>query len=161
MSFTTTGAHPPNAAETAVTIRRAVPSDAERLTALAVGLAAYQGKYARILRGWEVTGEYVENNLVYLAESGDLLGYYALITPPELDLLFVADSAQGRGVGRLLVAHMLSTARAHGMTRVRVVSHPDAEGFYRAMGAHWLGTVRPDHRVGWPRPEFEFRPGPA
>ncbi|GED90118.1 hypothetical protein TNCT6_72030 [Streptomyces sp. 6-11-2] len=41
---------------------------------------------------------------------------------------FVADEAQGRGIGRLLVAHMQSEARAAGLDRVKVVSHLPAEG---------------------------------
>lgn len=91
--------------------------------------------------------------------GGQVLGFYSLVlAPPELDLMFVADRAQGRGVGRLLVAHLRSEARAAGLDRVRVVSHPPAEGFYRSVGAVHTGTAPANPPVVvWDRPELEFR----
>jgi GNAT superfamily N-acetyltransferase len=88
--------------------------------------------------------------------GGRILGFYALLlAPPELDLLFVADDVQGRGIGRLLIAHMKATARAAGLDEVRVVSHPPAEGFYRGVGASRTGTVRANPpAVMWDRPEL-------
>lgn len=58
---------------------------------------------------------------------------------------------------------MKSEARAAGLDRVRVVSHPPAEGFYRTVGAHPTGTVSANPpAVAWDRPELEWRPiGPA
>lgn len=95
--------------------------------------------------------------------GGRVLGFYALVlAPPELDLLFVADEAQGRGIGRLLVAHMRSEARAAGLDRVKVVSHRPAEGFYHRAGAVRTGTALANPpAVPWDRPEFEFRIPPA
>ncbi|MFJ1604497.1 GNAT family N-acetyltransferase [Streptomyces sp. NPDC088253] len=62
--------------------------------------------------------------------GGRVLGFYSLVlAPPELDLLFVADEVQGRGIGWLLEAHMQSEARAAGLDRLKVVSHPPAEDF--------------------------------
>ncbi|NUT94489.1 MAG: GNAT family N-acetyltransferase [Saccharothrix sp.] len=120
---------------------------------------AYQGDYASILEGYRVTPEYVERHPVYAAVSDDvLLGFYALILdPPELDIAFVADEAQGRGIGRSLIDHMRAQARAAGLVTVRVVSHPPAERFYLAMGAQRVGTVpaKPP-KVHWERPELLF-----
>jgi GNAT superfamily N-acetyltransferase len=94
--------------------------------------------------------------------GGQVLGFYSLVlAPPELDLLFVADEAQGRGIGRLLVAHMQSEARAAGLDRVRVVSHLPAEDFYHRAGAVRIGTALANPpAVPWDRPEFEFRVSP-
>nr|WP_121230719.1 GNAT family N-acetyltransferase [Saccharothrix variisporea] len=121
--------------------------------------SAYHGDYATILEGYEVTPEYVERHRVYAAvDADDVLGFYALILdPPELDIAFVADEAQGRGIGRLLVDHMRAQARAAGLTKVRVVSHPPAERFYLAVGARRVGTIpaKPP-KVGWERPELLF-----
>ncbi|SPE99489.1 GNAT family N-acetyltransferase [Streptomyces sp. MA5143a] len=84
------------------------------------------------------------------------MGFYALLTeadPPELDLAFVADDTQGKGVGRLLVDHMLGQAREAGLAGVRVTSHPTAEGFCQRMGAERVGTVGPvPPKVTWERP---------
>jgi len=145
---------------TTTTITRARPEDAERLTALMRASSAYRGRYASILEGYRVTARYLARHRVFTAVdgAGRLLGFYALVTdPPELDLAFVADDAQGRGVGRLLVGHMLGEARRAGLGAVRVVSHPPAEEFYRRLGAERTGTVAPSPpRVTWERPELRF-----
>jgi len=93
---------------------------------------------------------------VAVGEEERLLGFYALVlSPPELDLMFVADAVQGLGVGRRLVDHMLTEARDAGLDEIRVVSHPPAEGFYRSVGAKRVGTVRADPpAVMWDRPDM-------
>ncbi|WP_172385927.1 GNAT family N-acetyltransferase [Streptomyces sp. MNP-20] len=142
------------------TIRRAAEQDAEPLTALVQGSRAYQGQYAPMVSGYRVTADYLARHEVFTAvdPAGRLLGFYALVLePPELDLMFVADTAQGSGVGRLLVAHMKERAAAAGLTHVRVVSHPPAEKFYRRLGAERVGTVAPLlPKVTWERPELRF-----
>ncbi|MCP9960175.1 GNAT family N-acetyltransferase [Streptomyces sudanensis] len=141
-------------------VTRAAEQDAELLTALVRGSGAYRGRYASIVSDYRVTADYVRRHRVFTAvePGGRVLGFYALVLdPPELDLMFVADAAQGTGVGRLLVEHMLGQAREAGLTGVRVVSHPPAEGFYRRLGAERVGTVAPaPPKVGWERPELWF-----
>ncbi|MEU0061627.1 GNAT family N-acetyltransferase [Streptomyces sp. NPDC006334] len=150
-----------------ITIRRAVARDAKRLTRLVRGSSAYEGEYAAAVAGYRVGPDYIEAHRAFVAvgadaQGGRVLGFYSLVlSPPELDLLFVADEVQGRGVGRLLVAHMHSEARAAGLDSVKVVSHPPAEGFYHRAGAVRIGTVLANPPVvPWDRPEFEFRVPP-
>ncbi|MFI8090682.1 GNAT family N-acetyltransferase [Streptomyces sp. NPDC086080] len=147
-----------------ITIRRALARDAKRLTRLVRGSGAYEGMYASAVAGYRVGPDYIEAHRAFVAVGGDehggrVLGFYSLVlAPPELDLLFVADDVQGRGVGRLLVAHMRSEARAAGLDRVLVVSHVPAEDFYHRVGAVRTGTVRASPpAVPWDRPAFEFR----
>ncbi|WP_405743465.1 GNAT family N-acetyltransferase [Streptomyces sp. NBC_01525] len=148
----------------AVTIRRAAARDARRLTRLVRNSRAYEGPYASMVAGYRVGPDYIETHRVFVAEEpgqadgagGRVLGFYALVLdPPELDLLFVADEAQGLGIGRRLIAHLREEARRAGLARVRVVSHPPAEGFYRSVGAWSVGVVpaRPP-AVPWDRPEL-------
>ncbi|MGW8062422.1 GNAT family N-acetyltransferase [Streptomyces ziwulingensis] len=146
-----------------ITIRRAGERDARRLTRLVRGSGAYAGEYAAAVAGYRVGPDYIEAHRVFVAVDADehggrVLGFYSLVlAPPELDLLFVADDAQGRGIGRLLVAHMQSEARAAGLDRVKVVSHRPAEGFYHRAGAVRTGTALANPpAVPWDRPEFEF-----
>ncbi|MER8004318.1 GNAT family N-acetyltransferase [Streptomyces sp. NPDC094149] len=147
-----------------VTIRRAVARDAKRLTRLVRGSGAYQGKYAAAVAGYRVGPDYIEAHRTFVAvdadePSGRVLGFYALVLePPELDLLFVADDVQGRGIGRQLVDHMRTEARAAGIDRLKVVSHLPAEDFYHRVGAVRTGTALANPpAVPWDRPEFEFR----
>ncbi len=120
--------------------------------------------YAAAVAGYRVGPDYIEAHRVFVAVDGDeqggrVLGFYSLVLdPPELDLLFVADEAQGRGIGRLLVEHMKSQARAAGLDHVAVVSHPPAEDFYHRVGAVRTGTAPANPpAVPWDRPAFEFR----
>uniref|UniRef100_A0AAU3H6J4 GNAT family N-acetyltransferase n=1 Tax=Streptomyces sp. NBC_01401 TaxID=2903854 RepID=A0AAU3H6J4_9ACTN len=141
-----------------VHIRRALPRDARRLTRLVTRSRAYEGHYAPMVAGYRIGPDYIETHAVHVAvdDEGRVLGFYALIlSPPELDLMFVADDAQGQGIGRLLIGHLRGEARRAGLTAVRVVAHPPAEGFYRGVGAERTGTVeaRPP-AVMWDRPEL-------
>ncbi|MEU2575995.1 GNAT family N-acetyltransferase [Streptomyces anulatus] len=147
-----------------VTVRRAEAGDARRLTRMVRTSGAYEGPYASMVEGYRVGPDYIETHRVFVAEdiaSGRILGFYALLLdPPELDLMFVADSAQGLGIGRLLATHLREEARNAGLTGVRIVSHPPAEGFYRSIGAERVGTVRADPpAVLWDRPELLLRIG--
>ena len=75
-------------------------------------------------------------------ESG-IAGYYRLLLgeegSAELVALFVEPAAIGTGVGRQLWEHAVATARALDVIALLIQSDPYAEGFYRAMGAQWIG----------------------
>jgi GNAT superfamily N-acetyltransferase len=145
-----------------VGIRRAVAADADTLTALTHASGAYAGVYRAILDGYAITPAQVERDEMYVAIDADgrVLGYYSLVLDPaggaELDLLFVDDAAQGRGLGGLLFAHMQQRAAALGIARVRIVSHPPSETFYLRMGALRVGEQAPRGRVTWSRPLLEL-----
>lgn len=144
---------------TSYRISRANASDAGRLTTLMHGSSAYQGEYASILEGYQVTEDYLATHPAFIAQAQrDVVGFYSLIEyPAELDLLFVADSAQGTGIGAWLIEHMLGQAAELGMTEIRVVSHPPATGFYERMGARQVRVVPPSPpKITWERPELVF-----
>jgi GNAT superfamily N-acetyltransferase len=120
--------------------------------------SAYTGDYGRILEGYAVTPDQIARDYVFLAEDAAILGFYSLtLAPePELDLLFVADRAQGRGIGRLLMDHVRATAASLSVPVLKIVSHPPALGFYEASGAKRTGTKPPSGKVGWDRPILEL-----
>jgi GNAT superfamily N-acetyltransferase len=116
-----------------------------------------------MVAGYRVGPDRIEAHRVFVAVGTDdpanrVLGFYSLVlASPELDMLFVADASQHRGIGRLLVQHMKREARAAGLDRVRIVSRPPAERFYRRMGALLTGTVFANTpTVAWDRPDLEF-----
>lgn len=142
-----------------MTVRRATARDAKRLTRLVRTSRAYEGPYAPMVEGYRLGPDYIETHQVYVAAdtaTDRVLGFYALVlSPPELDLMFVADEAQGLGIGRVLAGHLKEEARRAGLTGVRIVSHPPAEGFYRSIGAEPAGTVLASPpAVMWDRPEL-------
>ncbi|MFF3836574.1 GNAT family N-acetyltransferase [Streptomyces sp. NPDC001930] len=141
------------------TVRRATADDSKRLTRLVRSSRAYRGDYATMVEGYQVGGAYIEHHPVFVAvdASDRVLGFYALLVDDaELDLAFVADSAQGLGIGRLLMEHMTGQARAVGLTAVRVVAHPPAEEFYLRTGAVRTGAVPAAGRIHWDRPELRY-----
>lgn len=136
-------------------IRRASPKDTQTLTNLMHASAAYTGSYRSILDGYAVTPEQVETDIVYLAEqNGQIVGFYSLTLEgdPELDLMFVADGAQGTGLGALLFRHMKTEAKLRGIDTIRIVSHPPSVGFYQRMGATIVGIKPPTTKATWERP---------
>ncbi|WP_345189828.1 GNAT family N-acetyltransferase [Streptomyces lavendulae] len=143
-----------------IRIRRATGMNAARLTALVQESQAYRGQYAAAIDGYEVTAAYVERHQVFAAVdvADRVVGFYSLMLDlAELDLAFVSDEAQGTGVGKLLMEHMLDQARSAGLADVRVVSNPPAERFYLRMGAERVGVVAPTPpKVTWERPELRF-----
>ena len=112
---------------------------------------AYQGAYGVILENYALGEAQLRRDEVFLAEAGgDILGFVE--GESELDLMFVADAAQGTGLGRILFDHMRETARTHAAASVLIVSHPPSVGFYERMGAVREGMKPPSGRVTWERP---------
>jgi GNAT superfamily N-acetyltransferase len=136
-------------------IRRATAADAAALNAIVHGSQSHKGDYAPMLEGYAITADQIARDEVWLAEEdGKAIGFYSLMLgeAPELDLLFVDDAAHGHGLGRLLMEHMCTVAARHGVTAVKIVSHPPAAWFYRRLGAVEVGYAYPMGRVTWVRP---------
>lgn len=140
-------------------IRRAVAADAPMLNAIVHNSSSHKGEYAPMLDGYEINAAQILRDEFHIAEeAGAALGFYSLMLgeTPELDLLFVVDAAQGRGIGRLLMAHMQALAASRGVSAVKIVSHPPAADFYRGLGAVDVGYAYPMGRVTWVRPIFSL-----
>ena len=93
-----------------------------------------------------ITPEYVQQNEVHVAivEGGPAAGFYALAREGrriELGHLWVLPERMGEGVGRALFEHALRTAASLGAGVVEIEADPNAEGFYRRMGASRVGEI--------------------
>lgn len=136
-------------------LRPASSVDAAVLTALMKASSAYSGEYAGLLADYRLTEEQIHRDHIIIAEAAEkILGFYSLIAEPEpeLDLLFVADTAQRLGIGRLLIEDMVRVAAARGFSHIKIVSHPPSLGFYLRQGAQQVGVKPPSGRALWPRP---------
>jgi GNAT superfamily N-acetyltransferase len=132
-----------------MTIRAARPEEAAALTALCHRSKAHWGYDEALMVLFRplitVTAETIRARPVLVCEGGAdeggaLLGVAALdVAKAELDLMFVAPEAIGRGVGRALWVRIVTEARAHGIARLTIESEPNASGFYEAMGAARIG----------------------
>jgi len=69
----------------------------------------------------------------------EIAGFYGLVrtteTVIELEALFIAPSHIGCGHGGQLFRHAVEQARASGAERITILADPNAESFYRKLGA--------------------------
>ncbi|GAA1398682.1 hypothetical protein GCM10009639_37390 [Kitasatospora putterlickiae] len=56
-------------------------------------------------------------------------------------MLFVEPASIGHGIGRRLMEHLRAEAEGLGFELITVAADPNAEPFYRAMGAVRTGTI--------------------
>jgi GNAT superfamily N-acetyltransferase len=130
-------------------IPRALPTDAAALTRIAHAAKRHWGYPEAWIALWNdaltVTPQALERHAVYCAVEGiELLGFYALAgsgPTRELEHLWVTPEHMGAGVGRRLLHHAVETLRATGGVTLRIVSDPNAEGFYLKMGARRIGEM--------------------
>ncbi|MFY8105765.1 MAG: GNAT family N-acetyltransferase [Elstera sp.] len=145
-------------------LRPACASDADALTGLMKESSAYSGVYAALLDGYRITAQQITRDHFRVAEAeGRLLGFYSLAlgNEPELDLLFVADAAQGLGIGRVLMLDLIEAARLKGFLAIKIVSHPPSLGFYLRQGAVQVGIKPASGRASWERPVLMLPISPA
>jgi GNAT superfamily N-acetyltransferase len=144
-------------------IRRAVPADADALTAIAHAAKRHWRYPEEWIALWRrdltLTPEFIERHPVYCAVEGghDLVGVYALLfagADCELEHFWIAPARMGHGVGRTLFEDAVVRCRAIGVRRLWITADPNAEGFYRRMGARRVGEV-PSTPAGRTLPRLE------
>jgi GNAT superfamily N-acetyltransferase len=134
-------------------IRRAVPSEARKLTDLSFRSKQYwkyPESYFDIWRS-ELTIEpgYIEKNDVFVYLNGkSICGYYSrLLLEEELSLdghvlatgywlehLFVLPECIGMGVGSRLFRHLCNLCYKERVERFQILADPNSIGFYEKMG---------------------------
>lgn len=130
------------------TIRRATPEDAALLSELTFRSKAHWGYSAEFMEtarpALTVTPAMIENSVAFVLEDeGRVSGYYVLEKPDGnsivLESLFIDADAIGTGCGEALLKHALAQAAEGGYCIVNLEADPNAEGFYRRMGAERIG----------------------
>ncbi|MEV2243921.1 GNAT family N-acetyltransferase [Streptomyces sp. NPDC049970] len=130
-------------------VRAGRPEEAAALTGLALRSKAHWGydeEFLAVCRDeLAVRPADVTARRTAVAELGGRpLGFTMLDgSPPEgvLGMMFVDPDSMGRGVGRLLFAHMTAQAHRLGFVRLTIDADPNAEPFYTAMGAVRIGVT--------------------
>jgi len=93
--------------------------------------------------GLEVSPGFVRDNEMYVAvRGGEAIGFYALVGGEcglDLEHLWVLPDWIGTSLGRKLFKHAMARAKELGAETVTIESDPNAEGFYRRMGARRVG----------------------
>ena len=128
-------------------IDRALPYHAQSLTSIALAAKRYWEYSEQWIESWRgvltITPDYVGRNEVCAAlMEGEPVAFYSLIGEGdrlELDHLWVLPENIGSGIGRSLFDHAIKRAAVLGAKVLEIESDPNAEGFYRRMGAKRTG----------------------
>jgi ribosomal protein S18 acetylase RimI-like enzyme len=130
-------------------IIRATADMAGTLTNIAFASKRHWGYPERWITIWTplltVSVQYIENHDTYVAwEAGGPVGFYAICvdkSKSSLEHFWVHPESMGKGIGRRLFLHALSSCRAQQMKLLVIESDPNAQGFYEKMGARQIGEV--------------------
>ena len=131
-----------------MTIVRAKLEQAETLTAIAHAAKRHWGYPENWIAAWRqiltMRPDFIAQNTAYCAVEADrVIGFYVLTTEDDglhLDHLWILPPAMGRGVGRALFEHAAKEASRLGFKAIKIEADPNAEGFYKRMGATRVGT---------------------
>lgn len=127
----------------------AEPRDADALTGIAFAAKRHWGYPERWIAAWRdaltITPEYVRRHEVHVATvKGEAVAFYALEGTGgtlELGHLWVLPESMGSGIGRALFEHALDRAYSLDAAVLEIESDPNAERFYRLMGARRVGET--------------------
>lgn len=130
-------------------LRKAEAPDAPALSELAFRSKAYWGYAPAQLEAWRedltLSPSWVSLHPTYVAETGGrIAGFFALFAEHgswKLEHFWVAPEAMGQGVGRSMLAHVMTVAKEVGARELIIDSDPNAEGFYQACGAVRIGSI--------------------
>ena len=147
-------------------IRNARPEDRAALTHIAHAAKGFWGYPQSYLRLWKsdltFSEAYIDRHRVRCAvQESRILGVIALVPTEEeslweVDHLWVHPETLGLGVGRQLLEDAQRWCRDRSIDRLLIASDPDAEGFYRHLGAIPVGGL-PTLIVGRTLPLLELR----
>jgi GNAT superfamily N-acetyltransferase len=130
-------------------IRPARGDEVSILSDLAFGAKRAWGYQQEDLQHWRpqltLSPSMLSSYVVNVAEvDGEVRGFYALRRSGErwhLEHLWIDPRHWRRGIGRTLMAHALDAAVAGGAEGLEVEADPNAEPFYRRIGARRVGSV--------------------
>jgi GNAT superfamily N-acetyltransferase len=144
--------------------------DAAALTQIAHAAKRHWGYPETWIAAWRDTltmrPEFIAGNISYCAiENKRPVGFYVLTNEPDgphLDHLWILPSSMGRGIGRALFEHAASQANRLGFRSMKIEADPNAEAFYKQMGALRVGTSISEtcgERRELPRLEYKWSVG--
>jgi N-acetylglutamate synthase-like GNAT family acetyltransferase len=133
-----------------VQIRRAIPDEAGVLTEIAHAAKRHWGYPENWIRQWEsdltITPEFIAKNEMYVAMNGEeIVGCCALAfseSCAELEHMWIRPDHMGGGIGRAMFLHVKERAANLEIPALEISADPNAEGFYKRMGATRIGELR-------------------
>jgi GNAT superfamily N-acetyltransferase len=126
-----------------VSIRNAIPEDAETLARIAYAAKASWGYSEDLLEAWRAdltpTVDSLRDRMTLVAEEDDRIAGFCQIAiedgSAELLHFWIDPPFMRRGVGRALLAHSIRLLAGRGVRMLEIDADPNAEPFYVACGA--------------------------
>ena len=133
-----------------IQIRRAMPEEAAVLTEIAHAAKRHWGYPENWIEHWKgdltITRDFISNHEVYVAVTDkEIAGCCALVvkdSQAELEHMWIRPQYMGAGYGKALFVHVMQRAATLKADAVELSADPNAEGFYKHMGATRIGEVR-------------------
>jgi len=133
-----------------IQIRRAMPEEAAVLTEIAHAAKRHWGYPENWIEHWKgdltITRDFISNHEVYVAVTDkEIAGCCALVvkdSQAELEHMWIRPQYMGAGYGKALFVHVMQRATTLSAPAVELSADPNAEGFYKHMGATRIGEVR-------------------
>lgn len=130
-------------------IRRAKMEEGDFLSEIALRSKAYWGYDDSFIEACRqaltISKECIASNYVYVLEDKSvIMDFFCLVAngkAGELDSLFIDTQFIGKGYGRLLWNSILQNAKDIGIDEFTIDADPNAEEFYKKMGAIRIGEV--------------------
>ena len=136
-------------------IRPARPDEAGVLTEIAHAAKRHWGYPENWIAHWKtdltITPDFIANNEMFVAVSGEeIVGCCAIVLSElpsgdslaELEHMWIKPEHMGTGVGRALFMHAREHSADLKVPAMELSADPNAEGFYRRMGAKRIGEVQ-------------------
>ena len=140
-----------------ISIRRALPTDALFLTSISFGAKRYWNYPEEYYEIWHdeltITKDYIEQNIVYVAQKKDtIIGYFSIVEVSQeywngdvfiragywLDHMYIRPAYIRNGIGTELMEYAEDYCRENGIEMLYILSDPLANGFYEKMGADYI-----------------------
>ncbi len=124
-------------------IVKALASDAEKLTEIALKSKAYWGYTQEQIDSWKedliiLPSHFKEWNGCKYLINDEIVGFYLLNRVNArtcfLEFLFIDPAFIGKGIGKKLIEHAIKSCRKNNCEVLNVLSDPNAERFYAKYG---------------------------
>lgn len=154
---------------TEVTLRRARPDEAATLTDLALAAKGFWGYDLAFIEACraELTfsaDDIAARHFVVADQGGQVAGFFVIDGQPpagELSHMWVRPGEIRTGVGRAMWQDAMARAAAAGFEYLDIEAEPNAEGFYRKMGAERIGETPSGSLPGRMLPLMRVKVPPA
>lgn len=131
-------------------IRPAKPDEAVLLTEIATEAKRHWDYPPEVMDSWHstMTLEAMHIDLsppIVAEENGEVVGFYQLISDGdrmELEHMWVKPQYLNKGIGKQLIAHAITSAKARGARKISIDADPNATAFYLSCGAYRVGDLQ-------------------